>query len=111
MRKLLLLFLLIPALTYAADASSPKAMVEAFFSGLQKADVSGAYTILLKGSPIPKDKPESLVTLKQQTQNVLPFYGIAYTCPTKQDIKEFIKSARMVNRNVRAVVTGGIISL
>ena len=75
MRKWLVLLLLIPSLSYAAEIKPAKAMAEAFFGRLQKSDVSGAYDNLFRGSSIPKDKPQAVTALKQQTQAGLPLYG------------------------------------
>ena len=75
LKKGLVLLLLVPSLSYAAEPRTAKAMVEVFFVSLQKADVSGAYDNLFRGSSIPKDKPQAIAVLKQQTQGALPFYG------------------------------------
>jgi len=75
MRKWLALLLLVPSLSFAAETKPAKAMVETFFANLQKSDVSSAYDNIFRGSGIPKEKPQAVTVLKQQTQAGLPLYG------------------------------------
>src|SRR5438094_8880058 len=74
-KKWIVLLFLISSFSYAVETQPPKAMAETFFASLQKSDVTGAYDNLFRGSSIPKDKPQAIAMLKQQTQGVLPFYG------------------------------------
>jgi hypothetical protein len=68
---LLLLLALAHGLARAAD---PRPAAEAFFTTLQQGQISAAYTKLLEGSNIPKDKGTGLA-IHKQTERVLPQLG------------------------------------
>lgn len=71
---LVVMFVLIPASVFAAEVATPQAKVENFFGLLQKGNIATAYDQLFEGSSIPKDKPQAVALVKQQTQ-ALALYG------------------------------------
>jgi hypothetical protein len=71
----LVLLLLLPLSSTFAAELAPKQMVENFFDLVVKDQVSNGYDQLFTGSSIPKDKPQAVSMLKQQTQSGLPLYG------------------------------------
>ena len=75
MKKWIIVFLLTKSFSvYAAD-SLPKAKVEQFLNAVISGNISGAYDKLFIGSSIPKEKPQAVSLLKQQTSGGLALYG------------------------------------
>ena len=75
MKKWILLYLLFLSFTVNAASPLPKDKVEQFFNSVVSGNISGAYDQLFIGSSIPKDKPQAVTMLKQQTEGGLPLYG------------------------------------
>jgi hypothetical protein len=75
MKKWILILLFIPMTAFAANNQTPKSISETFFKSVAKNDISNGYDRLFIGSAIPKDKPQAVTLLKQQTQSGLPLYG------------------------------------
>jgi len=71
----LALLLLLPLSSTFADDTTPKHIVESFFDSVVKSKISNAYDLLFSGSSIPKDKPQAVSMLKQQTASGLQMYG------------------------------------
>ncbi len=75
MKKWLIILLCLPITAIAANGETPKEQTELFFKSVLKGDISSAYDRLFVGSSIPKEKPQAVSVLKQQTQSGLPLYG------------------------------------
>lgn len=75
MKKWILLLLLIQSYATYASGISPKAQIDQFFNSVVSGNISAAYDKLFTGSSIPKDKPQAVSMLKQQTSSGLPLYG------------------------------------
>ena len=75
MKKWIIVFLLAQSLYVHAADSLPSAKVDQFFKTVVSGNISGAYDKLFIGSSIPKDKPQAVSLLKQQTSSGLPLYG------------------------------------
>lgn len=71
------MFTILLLLTFSAQAASslPKEKIDQFFDAMMSGRVSNAYDQLFIGSSIPKDKPQAVTMLKQQTKNGLPIFG------------------------------------
>ena len=75
MKKWIFLLSLLTTFTVNAATPHPKAKVENFFNSILGGNVSSAYDTLFIGSSIPKDKPQAVTMLKQQTESGLPIFG------------------------------------
>jgi hypothetical protein len=87
MKTRLLISVLLLALYQPSMADTPSEKSESFFQSIIKGDVTQAYDQLFIGSSIPKDKPQAVTLLKQQTKTGLPFYGeiINYELVSKEE--------------------------
>ncbi len=72
-RFLISILLLLFYQSSIADVPTDKS--DSFFRSIIKGHISQAYDQLFIGSSIPKDKPQAVTLLKQQTKTGLPLYG------------------------------------
>jgi hypothetical protein len=75
MKKWILLVTMFLSFTANAASPLPKDKVEQFFNSVVSGNISSGYDQLFIGSSIPKDKPQAVTMLKQQTESSLPIFG------------------------------------
>ncbi len=71
----LLVSLCLTSVSSANSKQLPVDRVDMFFKQLMAGKVSDAYDNLFTGSSIPKNKPQAVAFIKQQTSSGLSFYG------------------------------------
>lgn len=107
MKKWILIFLLTPMVVIAANDKTPKSFSEDFFKSIAKNEISNGYDQLFIGSTIPKDKPQAVSLLKQQTQSGLPLYGkiLGYELVSEEKFGESITRLVYVLKSEKAPTT------
>jgi hypothetical protein len=75
MKIWILLLTMFFSFTVNAASPLPKDKVEQFFNSVVSGKISSGYDQLFIGSSIPKDKPQAVTMLKQQTESSLPIFG------------------------------------
>lgn len=68
-------FLLLAGVVRADDAATPRQRAESFLARVGKGEVAPAYDELLVGSSMPTLNPQSVDSLKRQTESSLHLYG------------------------------------